>query len=1297
MAETDTTEPMMPSDQMRTALSTRETVHSAIDTMPAPIVRMTGNEGGQSQSPHETSHLDSQNIGETYRTLYDQRERDVAIASLYQDQQQSEPVSKPSPPVAVQPNERDIARNINNRLTGHEAEQRVNLWPDEGVDAPDVGFVPTKFGRPEQQRAPGRLISSELFYNEAGEIQYRNPETGELVPTDSKTQMVVGGQLFELVPTKAYQSAILPIRRTAEGDLTPAVPGVIEEGVMAPGRAAAGDFSVTNPYTGRTSEEAIVAASATAGLAVLGPAPAALARAAFLGADRSTLGSFLGASTLTAKKEALNLARSMERKGATQTEIWQATWDRYGQAWHRAADGAWKFEESDLSAQLKAMPPPAGQGSIPVAELLNHTKVLDAYPALKAVLADADVPEGALGVSRGGSIGLRAGMSTESTKSVTLHELGHEISRLEEGFMTGHGPNINSSQVQIVFGERDLLNNTVSIINRAETIANVENLANLAPVQVSRALGAAAREMSTEGSLGETGGWLSHIHKASDMPAEIEFIRSEAKHFTDLADKANDLLKTEMDQYHRQASEVEARNVSRRMNMTDRQRYDNPPHTTEDVPRNQQIVDNRRAALGDNPAALPEAGTPAPLPSQEVQPISPPFYSAAAKAVETSPLTKAPVSDWLGFLRNKSGVKKEELQWLGIEDWLKSQPKGSVTREEITSFVRQNEVQLKEVEKSTRNSITDNLDQWQKGRSRETRDGVETDLTTPGLPEGSGITAFHDGNGEFRSFEPFVNNHSLPATEGFSQAVRDLRERLGRTGSAPKHGEWQEPGGDNYREVLLTLPSAGAKEKAAAQAFEKVIEQRYGSVFAAQRRWTPQEKTEYERLWNAFNEATGRWPANQLPENKDFRSSHWDETNVIAHARINDRVIDGKKTLFVEEVQSDWHQKGKRGGYDTKGPLNWSEPTTILSDGTRAWKATKGDYEYRVLQRPDGKFESYAANTKAGEHVSLQEAQTAAERYISMRGGNLVPDAPFKKTWPEVVLKRMIRLASEEGYDQIAWTSGETQAARYDLSKRIEAIHWTKQKDGEYRLSFDLHNGDQHDIDAVPASKVADHVGKDIAEKIIKGEGEKTLASGVGKGTISGLDLKVGSERMASFYDKELVNIANNLGKKFGTKVEKKTYSGRTTEQIDADIEAVRTELRKQFPDLDVTGPHSWQEMWNKNPDLAKKESELLKERYNAVKSPTNTVFVMPINERLRRAAMSEGFPLFASGVPLPLDPFHNYDKNKDQSRLPQQPPAPAPVPVGAVDALKKRPDLRHHFDEKYGSGSAQRFIGNAH
>jgi hypothetical protein len=48
-----------------------------------------------------------------------------------------------------------------------------------------------------------------------------------------------------------------------------------------------------------------------------------------------------------------------------------------------------------------------------------------------------------------------------------------------------------------------------------------------------------------------------------------------------------------------------------------------------------------------------------------------------------------------------------------------------------------------------------------------------------------------------------------------------------------------------------------------------------------------------------------------------YRSSHFDQPNILAHMRLNDRVVDGKNTLFIEEIQSDWHQAGRKKGYET--------------------------------------------------------------------------------------------------------------------------------------------------------------------------------------------------------------------------------------------------------------------------------------------------------------------------------------------------------------------------------------------
>ena len=49
-----------------------------------------------------------------------------------------------------------------------------------------------------------------------------------------------------------------------------------------------------------------------------------------------------------------------------------------------------------------------------------------------------------------------------------------------------------------------------------------------------------------------------------------------------------------------------------------------------------------------------------------------------------------------------------------------------------------------------------------------------------------------------------------------------------------------------------------------------------------------------------------------------WKSSSFYDHNILAHIRTTTRADNnGKKILFIEEVQSDWHQSGKRYGYDS--------------------------------------------------------------------------------------------------------------------------------------------------------------------------------------------------------------------------------------------------------------------------------------------------------------------------------------------------------------------------------------------
>lgn len=137
----------------------------------------------------------------------------------------------------------------------------------------------------------------------------------------------------------------------------------------------------------------------------------------------------------------------------------------------------------------------------------------------------------------------------------------------------------------------------------------------------------------------------------------------------------------------------------------------------------------------------------------------------------------------------------------------------------------------------------------------------------------------------------------------------------------------------------------------------------------------------------------------------------------------------------------------------------------------------------------------------------------------------------------ELGMKRMIRLAAEKGFDKLAWTTGEQQAERYDLSKHVDSIKWIESKDGTGILAAD--KGDSTVIDKqISRDELADYIGKDAAAKLLAQEPRPyTNSTTHSVREISGLDLKVGGAGLKRAYDQMLPAIASKLGKKWGAKV----------------------------------------------------------------------------------------------------------------------------------------------------------------
>ena len=111
------------------------------------------------------------------------------------------------------------------------------------------------------------------------------------------------------------------------------------------------------------------------------------------------------------------------------------------------------------------------------------------------------------------------------------------------------------------------------------------------------------------------------------------------------------------------------------------------------------------------------------------------------------------------------------------------------------------------------------------------------------------------------------------------------------------------PGGKNYREILLRMPDPEKELKAAEVALRR----------AKQDAYFYRDKPDVIRQ---LASAEQRYANAQSAVENAYRGSHWEEPNVLAHIRASDRTgPNGEKVLHIEEIQSDWHQTGRKYGY----------------------------------------------------------------------------------------------------------------------------------------------------------------------------------------------------------------------------------------------------------------------------------------------------------------------------------------------------------------------------------------------
>jgi len=475
----------------------------------------------------------------------------------------------------------------------------------------------------------------------------------------------------------------------------------------------------------------------------------------------------------------------------------------------------------------------------------------------------------------------------------------------------------------------------------------------------------------------------------------------------------------------------------------------------------------------------------------------------------------------------KTAGAKAYAEEIGLLDFLEG--KKSVTKAEIDSYVAENAPRLEEKRLSGEEYISlREVDRtWSESGDEVIQIYAEGDYFTITVDEDAGNVYVQGEGGKFLELDAPMNRQT--EQDGWRAIGNHYSEKQG---PPTKFSEYQEPGGTNYREVLIKLP---IKDNPVNRRFDEISQELFGIdyseigtdlAFAAGVSFNRDAARARVEVKRRYQEEHGEPGAYAEKSREVYNDPHFNEDNVLLHLRLNDRIdADGKKVMFIEELQSDWHQKGRKYGY--------SNPKYSKAEVARLTA------EYNELVKkgsPFGENHTPAEAREAARLLSiLREASSEASETFDQ-----VPDAPFKKNWPALGLKRVIREALENGYDRVAWLDGEGQAARYDLSKQVDRIDYVKAEDGTYSVYPVMPLGDVivgHKLEGLSREKVVDLVGKEVAEKIFRGEGiprPKVAKSERQHTSLQGDDLKVGGEGMKAFYDRELVSIANKISKKIG-------------------------------------------------------------------------------------------------------------------------------------------------------------------
>ena len=409
-----------------------------------------------------------------------------------------------------------------------------------------------------------------------------------------------------------------------------------------------------------------------------------------------------------------------------------------------------------------------------------------------------------------------------------------------------------------------------------------------------------------------------------------------------------------------------------------------------------------------------------------------------------------------------------------------------------------------------------------------------------------------------------------------------------------QYPEYMMPGGKNYRELNIGL-QPGSKDKSAGKlaSYNSYINKLQEEANAIRQqhpiiRERPDDVTQrLEEIGNRIQVAEDLKRANKESSEAWYGGHFEDEPDLFAQLRLQDyQDVDGLSGTLIDEAQSDMHQKGREKGYratnkeiDAKkvehGTLlnNFQQASTnvpslrvydsytqLINDMAEGEQTFFDRLEARIVRdnntinldnltypnKENGQLVKFPEGSDLDEVKRLiGEAQKLKESSIELQRMEYgIPDAPFKKDWYHVAIRRAIKDAIDNGKDRVYLPTGAALADRYNYAAAIDQIAYKVKSNGKYSVTLKDFDGNWHqnlgnqNFNNLDADELDGIFGKEMAEKIRKKDVDKTNTSQLDPNdttyVIENQSMDVGGKGFKKYYDEIYPNFMKKEAKEFG-------------------------------------------------------------------------------------------------------------------------------------------------------------------